>query len=120
MDGSGLQLKVEYDGDRSTAAIDSLKIIAFDIMALSVAMEGKISLPAFLIHDSPREADMGLSIYSRIFHKLLALEETSDTPLFQYIVTTTSPPPEKCREEPWLMPRLSGSPADKRLLKTDI
>ncbi len=120
LDGSGLQLKVEYYGDRSTAAIDSLKIIAFDIMALSVAMEGKIALPAFLIHDSPREADMGLSIYSRIFHKLLALEETSDTPLFQYIVTTTSPPPEKCREEPWLMPSLSGSPADKRLLKADI
>lgn len=120
LDGNGVHLKVEYDGDRSTAAIDSLKIIAFDITALSVAMKGKAALPAFLIHDSPREADMGLSIYSRIFHKLLALEGKSDTPLFQYILTTTSPPPEECREVPWLLPLLSGSPADERLLRADI
>ena len=60
-----LDLKVRIGGDRSTAAIDSLKVLAFDLAALCRSMEGTARIPAFLMHDSPREADLGRSIYHR-------------------------------------------------------
>lgn len=46
-------------GEVSTAALDSLRIVAFDLAA--VAVEEKADLPAFLVHDSPREADFRLT-----------------------------------------------------------
>ena len=67
LDGNGLSLKVELGGERSTAAIDSLKVVAFDLASLAMSIEGLTHLPAFLLHDSPREADLGLSIYHRLF-----------------------------------------------------
>jgi hypothetical protein len=62
-----LKLNVELGGSRSTAAIESLKVIAFDLAALCMSVEGKTHAPAFCIHDSPREADLGLSVYQRLF-----------------------------------------------------
>ena len=68
LDGQGLRLSVELGGERSTAAIDSLKVLAFDLAALCMSIEGHAHQPALLIHDSPREADLGLSIFHRLFH----------------------------------------------------
>src|SRR3546814_14292796 len=62
----GLSLKVQMGGERSTAAIDSLKIVAFDLSALMMTIEGQTRLGGFLLHDSPREADLGRSIYNRL------------------------------------------------------
>jgi hypothetical protein len=39
-DGNGITLKVSQGGERSTAAIESLKVVAFDIAALILAVEG--------------------------------------------------------------------------------
>ena len=67
LDGNGLDLRVELAGDRSTAAIDSLKVVAFDLATLAMTIEGRTRLSGFLLHDSPREADLGRSIYHRLF-----------------------------------------------------
>ena len=75
-DGNGLKASVELGGERSTAAIDSLKVIAFDLAVMSMSIEGHTHLPAFLVHDSPREADLGLSVYHRLFQLARHLEET--------------------------------------------
>jgi len=91
--GNGLELRILWGGDRSTAAIESLKVLAFDLAILCFSIEGQTKLPAFLIHDSPREADLGLSAYHRLFHLARHLEELDDPPLFQYIITTTTRPP---------------------------
>lgn len=120
LDGNGLHLSVELGGDRSTPAIDSLKVIAFDLATLCMNMEGNTHLPAFLIHDSPREADLGLSIYHRFFHLMGEFEKIGDQPLFQYIVTTTTSPPEELSVEPWMREKLGGSPAFERLLRRDL
>lgn len=120
LDGNGLKLSVELGGDRSTAAIDSLKVIAFDLAVMCMSIEGGIRLPAFLIHDSPREADLGLSIYHRLFHLVRNLEQGEGQPLFQYIVTTTTRPPDELSDKPWLRDKFGGSPADARLLKRDL
>jgi hypothetical protein len=120
LDGRGLHLTVQMGGDRSTAAIDSLKVIAFDLAALCMSIEGTTFLPAFLVHDSPREADLGLGAYYRIFQFARSLEAIGGTPLFQYIITTTTSPPEELLSEPWLRLKLEGSPAQERLLRRDL
>jgi hypothetical protein len=114
-----LKLNVELGGARSTAAIESLKVIAFDLAALCMSIEGKTYVPAFLVHDSPREADLGLSVYRRLFALIAELEQTCPT-LFQYIVTTTTSPPTHLCVKPWLVETLFGSPADRRLLGVDL
>ena len=120
LDGNGLKLSVDFGGDRSTAAIDSLKVVAFDLAVMCMSIEGSIRLPAFLVHDSPREADLGLSVYHHLFAAVQSLEPDEETPLFQYIVTTTTPPPQQFKKKPWLVETLRGTPAEARLLKQDL
>jgi hypothetical protein len=64
LSGNGLEAHVDLGGDRTTAAIDSLKVLAFDLAVLCLSIEGATRVPALLIHDSPREADLGFSIYA--------------------------------------------------------
>ncbi|MCG7953170.1 MAG: chromosome segregation protein SMC [Candidatus Thiodiazotropha endolucinida] len=118
--GNGLNLSVQMGGNRSTSAIDSLKVIAFDLGALCLSIEGATCVPAFLIHDSPREADLGLPLYDQVFHLARWLEDVGDQPLFQYVVTTTTRPPPNLAKPPWLRLTLRGTPASERLLKCDL
>ncbi|HLN25922.1 MAG TPA: chromosome segregation protein SMC [Patescibacteria group bacterium] len=120
LDGNGLTLRVQMGGERSTAAIESLKVIAFDLAALVMTIEGRTRLPGLLVHDSPREADLGRSIYHRLFSFAGMLEKLGAAPLFQYIVTTTTEPPEEFKSKPWLSLVICGAPAEERLLKVDL
>ena len=116
--GNGLKLSVELGGERSTAAIDSLKVIAFDLAAMCMSIEGQAHQPAFLIHDSPREADLGLSIFHRLFNVVRRIEDIREPPLFQYIITTTTSAPSALIRAPWLAVTLGGA-TNERLLKRD-
>lgn len=120
LDGKGLHLTVDMGGDRSTTAIESLKIVAFDLAVMCVSIEGKAHVPAFLIHDSPREADLGLSIYHQLFEFVHGLEAVGRQPLFQYIITTTTRPPDNLTKQPWLRETLRGAPAEERLMRQDL
>ena len=119
LDGNGVKLTVQLGGERSTAAIESLKVIVFDIAVMCMSMEGTTHLPAFLVHDSPREADLGLSVYHRLFSTVAALEGKENS-VFQYIVTTTTQPPLEFQKKPWLSLELRGAPANERLLRCDL
>ncbi|HEY3357785.1 MAG TPA: chromosome segregation protein SMC [Polyangia bacterium] len=120
LDGNGMHLVVDLGGERSTPAMDSIKVLAFDLAVMCMSIEGTTHLPAFLLHDSPREADLGLTPYSRLFHFARSLEDAGEAPLFQYIITTTTRPPDELCMEPWLRLTLRGSPADGRLLRCDL
>jgi predicted nuclease with TOPRIM domain len=119
LDGNGVRLVVQLGGERSTAAIESLKIIAFDLAVMCMSIEGGTHLPAFLVHDSPREADLGLSVYHQLFSMVATLEGHDSSP-FQYIVTTTTQPPPGFQKKPWLRLELHGAPATERLLRCDL
>jgi hypothetical protein len=95
-------------------------VLAFDVAALCMSIEGRTQVPAFLVHDSPREADLGLSMYHRLFELIRRLEKVGGRPLFQYVITTTTRPPEELCDEPWLALTLEGTPAEKRLLARDL
>lgn len=117
---NSIDLSVDMGGDRTTAAIESLKVLAFDLAALCLSIEGATRIPAFFLHDSPREADLGLSIYHELFRLVREIEEQTDQPLFQYIVTTTTRPPQDLASEPWLRLTLRGAPGNERLLRCDL
>ena len=120
LSGNGLEPNVNMGGDRTTAAIDSLKVLAFDLAVLCLSIEGATRVPAFLVHDSPREADLGLSIYHRLFRLVTEIEAFGEMPQFQYIITTTTRPPEDLAVEPWLRMTLRGSPGTERLLRRNL
>lgn len=112
--------RVLLGGQRSTAAIDSLKVIAFDLAAMCLSIEGGARVPAFLVHDSPREADLGLSAYHSLFRFVRRLEPAEGAPLFQYIITTTTRPPDELVDSDAHVLTLEGTPAEMRLLKRDL
>ncbi|MEX2745806.1 hypothetical protein AB3480_31880 [Rhizobium mongolense] len=116
LDGNGLQVKASADG----TAITSFAVVLFDLAALTLAMEGRTLHPDFLLHDSPREADLGRSLYSEIFRFAQSLEDVGPSPLFQYIITTTTEPPEEFRNVPWLRLQLQGSPEEDRLFRVNL
>lgn len=120
LSGKGLEIVVDVDGDRRTAAIESLKVLAFDLACLCLSIEGATRVPAFLVHDSPREADLGLSIYDELFRLVRDLEALNDTTAFQYIITTTTRPPDDLRRDPWLRLVLRGAPGSERLMARDL
>lgn len=122
LDGNGLKVDAEFSGrgEVSTAALDSLKIVAFDLAALHMAVEEKADLPAFLIHDSPREADLDGQLYAGLFELVHQWEQAAVTPCFQYIVTTTTAPPPELQDDSHVRLRMSSTPAEHRLFTMDI
>ncbi|MDB6174958.1 MAG: hypothetical protein JWL59_4269 [Chthoniobacteraceae bacterium] len=109
--------------DLTSAALETLKIICFDLAALISGMEGSSLHPRFLIHDGPREADMDVELYQRLFLLVAKLEESfqGNPPNFQYVVTTTEPPPASMQSAPWLIePVLDASNAIGKLLGEDF
>jgi hypothetical protein len=59
--------------------------------------------------------------YEQLFYYARQLEGGFDgKPSFQYILTTTTPPPGEFLNERWLRLRLGGTPADQRFLRTDL
>lgn len=118
--GKGIETNVEAGGDRRTAAIESLKVLAFDLSCLCLSIEGRTCIPAFLVHDSPREADLGQTIYDEYFRLLIKLEEELSGAVFQYLVTTTTKPPQELNCEPWRRVVLRGAPGTERLLRRDL
>jgi len=122
LDGNGLKVEAEFSGrgEVSTAALDSLKIVAFDLAALHMAVEEKADLPAFLVHDSPREADLDGQLYAGLFMLVQQWENATETPSFQYIVTTTTAPPPELQGDRYVRLKMSSTPADQRLFAMDI
>lgn len=120
LDGKGLHLHLKMGGDRSTAAIESLKVVIFDLAMLTFAIEGRTRFPSFLVHDSPREADLDLLVYHRLFEFIQTLEQYGPAPQFQYVVTTTTAPPQQIADGAPLRLTLKGAPPEGRLLMTDL
>lgn len=121
LSGRELALHVSRDGERESAAMSTVRVLAFDLGAMTASVEGIGSFPRFLLHDCPRDSDLAPDIYERVFLFAQHLEEHCDgEPPFQYIVTTTTPPPSAFQAAPWLRLQLGGTPTDQRLLRVDL
>ncbi|MCW0218956.1 MAG: hypothetical protein OJI67_11595 [Prosthecobacter sp.] len=103
----------------TSAALETLKFICFDLAALISGVEGRGGHPRFLIHDGPREADLDADLYREIFRMVRSLEESfGERPLsFQYIITTTEAPPDNLKHDQWLLsPVLDATTLTGKLL----
>lgn len=122
--GREIQLNVVHRGVRRSSAIRIVTNIAFDLAALTSSLEGRGTHPRLLIHDGPRESDMSVGLYRKLFLLGQSLEQTarpSSEPGFQYIVTTTEAPPTSLQARPWLIePVLDAADPKKRFLGVDL
>ena len=119
LDGKGLHATIQWRGRRRSVALNSLRLVLFDFAALLCAVEGSSSAPAFLLHDSPREGDLDPWTYARLFETALELGPDQDTAPFQYIVTTTTEPPEGSARER-VRVQLSARSDESRFFRVDL
>lgn len=121
--GKTLEPKLDFHGSFDSAALSLTKLLAFDLAALAFSQFNGIGHhPRFLLHDSPRESDLASPIYSSLFLAAQAMEEACGENVgFQYIVTTTEPPPDEVNKKPWLLdPVLDATVPEKRFLGVDL
>lgn len=106
------------DGRAGTSpALRVLETLALDLSALVLACEDRADLPGLLIHDSPREADLARSHYDALYRLATWLEDATNSPGFQYIVTTTTSPPKSLA---FRAVRLGAIANDDLLLRTPL
>ena len=120
--GGDIELDCSYDNSSlSSAALNAVKNICFDLAVLSSSIGGIGNHPRFLIHDGPRVSDLAATIFKQYFlyaHQLEAMAEME--PSFQYIITTTEPPPDELQKLPWLVCQLDATAPENRLLKCNL
>jgi hypothetical protein len=103
------------------AAMSTLAtVLGLDLACLAATIAGVGYLPGFLMHDSPKEADLEPVLYERIFTLALELERLyKGRPVaFQYIVTTTTAPPGEAAREPYVRLTLDARSEEGVLLRT--
>lgn len=96
--------EIEFEIRRKAAiggeAVESLAVVLADACGLLASVEGSANHPGFVLHDSPREADLGSALYHRYISFMLDRHNAlggDDRAPFQYIMTTTTPPPPECK-----------------------
>ncbi len=96
-----------------------LEVLLGDLACLLDSADPGSAFPGFLIHDCPREADMSPVLYEKLLSLMLQIEQqaySGEIP-YQYIVTTTSPPPAELRDAPFLRETLDPSTDDGLLFR---
>ncbi|WP_041522646.1 coiled-coil domain-containing protein [Gilvimarinus agarilyticus] len=96
-----------------------LEILLGDLSCLFYSVGNTSAFPGILIHDCPREADMGPKLYEEYVTLVAAAERHceklgNEVP-FQYIITTTTPPPEALSDSEKVVLKLHPE-VDKELL----
>ena len=119
VDGHGLYPNPDDQLAPAGAALSVMTtVLAFDFAALSTSVRGVGQHPRFLMHDSPREGDMEAPLFARLFEVVHELEQEFKDPeavSFQYIVTTTTAPPDALAVKPFVVETLNAK-KDKGLL----
>lgn len=94
---------IRHQSELTGEAFETLALLLADVTCLVAGTQGHASHPGLLIHDSPREADLGYRIYHSFLNTVAALGSESgldpDSAPLQYIITTTTPPPEDLRRD---------------------
>jgi hypothetical protein len=107
----------------SGEAVETLSVLLADVAALVYnTVSDKAHMPGFLLHDSPREADLDIGIYRSFLRFAASLHEHfegAERCPFQYFITTTTAPPEDLRAK-YVKLQLNASDPDGLLLRRNI
>lgn len=101
MSKSELQFQIEEATGLTGEAVETLALVLADVAAMMCSCQGIGHHPRFLLHDSPREADLDRHIYNRYLQAMMTLSAEhggAEAAPFQYIITTTSRPPENLQQ----------------------
>lgn len=86
---------------RGGEAYRVLEVLLGDVACMLDSPRSESALPGLFIHDCPREADMSTGLYENFLLLIAGLQNQkfpdNEIP-FQYIVTTTTPPPHSLQE----------------------
>lgn len=105
---------------RGGEAYRVMEVLLGDLVCLFDSSNPASAFPGLIIHDCPREADMSSGMYAKFFHLVERVENDffkGFTP-YQYIVTTTTPPPGSMQAMPYLRETLDPSLDDGLLFKS--
>lgn len=119
-----LAFRITHGSAMSGEAVETLSVLLADISSLIYnTVSSGAHLPGFLLHDSPREADLGIRIYLSFIRFAASLQqhfaEIDDCP-FQYILTTTTPPPKELQNEQFLKLKLNSAQESGLLFRKNI
>jgi hypothetical protein len=119
-----LAFRITHGAAMSGEAVETLSVLLADVAALVYNTVSDTShLPGFLLHDSPREADLGIRIYRSFVRFVASLQEHFGGPHecpFQYLITTTTAPPEELRTPEYVKLPLNASTVEGLLLRCSI
>lgn len=105
-------------------AVETLSVLLADIASLIfTTVSEKSRFPGFLLHDSPREADLGARIYRSFIRFIASLKGSfggSENCPFQYILTTTTAPPKELQTNDTVKLRLNAAIAHGLLLRQNL
>ncbi len=94
VDGNGLQPRPDRKlAPRGRAMSAMATVVAFDLAAIMLSLSGRGNHPRFLLHDSPREGEMEMPLFSKVFEVACHVESYfNGSPGFQYIIATANAP----------------------------
>lgn len=119
-----LHFQITHGGTMTGEAMETLAVLLADISCLVYnSFSSRSYLPGFLLHDSPREADLGLRLYRGFFRFAAQLESDfqrrGGIP-FQYIITTTTSPPKALINDSYVVLQLDASKESEMLFRRDL
>ncbi len=124
VDGNGLHPEPGAAvANSGTTLREYADVLSFDLACLTAAVCGFGNIPRFWVHDSPRQADSEEQLYHSVLRFLYDLEgrfPRGRKPSFQYILTTTSPPPPEINGYPFVRLRLHARNEEGKLLKCEF
>jgi len=124
LDNRELSFRITHGQAMTGEAVETLSVLLADVCCMVYCtLTESAHIPGFLVHDSPREADLGIKIYRNFIRLVASLQEHFDVPdscPFQYVVTTTTPPPSELNKDLFVKLRLNAARPQELLLRMDI
>ncbi len=124
LDKRELAFSITHGPAMTGEAVETLSVLLTDIASLIYnTVSDNACMPGFLLHDSPREADLGLRIYKSFIRFVASLQEhfggPTDCP-FQYVLTTTTAPPKELQIKRYVKQKLNAVKSSEMLLGRNI
>ena len=124
LDNRELTFRITHGPAMTGEAVETLSVLLSDVAALVYnTVSHKAHLPGFILHDSPREADLEGRIYRSYLRFVASLQMHfggTDACPFQYILTTTTPPPIELQTAEFLKLALNAAHPQGLLLGRNI
>jgi hypothetical protein len=119
-----LEFRITHGATMTGEAVETLAVLLADVSCLTYnAMAKTAMLPGFLLHDSPREADLGKRLYHSFIRFVAAIQDqfgSQDNCPFQYILTTTTAPPKELQSDQHVALRLNAAKREELLFRKNL